>query len=118
MDRNKYIQILQALSKNVNPATGEVLENDSPINNEDTKKTLKLAVKCIEKIDGKTENSGVSWTDEEEKELVKDLKSDLSYYAIARKHGRTLNAIERREDKLFKKGLLVPEDIKHRSKNY
>ena len=118
MEREEYIKYIEILSKNIDPNTGEVLKEDSPLADEKSKKALKLALKCIKKIDDEPENSGVSWNEEEEKELAEDIKSNLSYYAIARKHERTLSAIESREDILFKKGLLKYGDLDHRQKNY
>lgn len=115
MEQNKYIDNLKALLENVNPVTGEVLDEESPLNNKDIKETLKLALKCIGNIEGETENSGSPWTDKEEKELVNDLKSNLSLYAISRKHGRSLNAIDSRIGRLFKKGLLKLDDVEHRN---
>jgi hypothetical protein len=52
------------------------------------------------------ENVGQSWTTEEERELVAASKNGDSPTDIARKHGRTLRAIEARLEKL---GLITTE---------
>ncbi len=53
------------------------------------------------------DNVGQAWTTEEESKLVGEFKSGESADAIARKHGRTLRAIEARLEKL---GLITAEE--------
>jgi hypothetical protein len=53
------------------------------------------------------DNVGQAWTIDEESRLVGEFKSGESVEAIARKHGRTLRAIEARLEKL---GLITAEE--------
>lgn len=105
--------ILTTLIQGCDPQSGEPLPGDCIIHRTDVLRALLAGLGAIERTAAREQrraqlpdNVGQSWTMEEENELVAAFKSGDSPIAIARKHGRTLRAIEARLEKL---GLITAE---------
>ena len=95
------------------PQSGEPLPRDCVVHRTDVLRALLAGLAALEQTTARAqrraqlpENVGLSWTTEEEKDLVAAFRSGDSPMAIAQKHGRTLRAIEARLEKL---GLITAE---------
>lgn len=105
--------ILTTLIQGCDPQSGEPLPRDCVIHRTDVLRALLAGLGALEQTVARAqrraqlpENVGQTWTPEEEKELVTAFKNGDSPTDIARKHGRTLRAIEARLEKL---GLITAE---------
>lgn len=105
--------ILTTLIQGCDPASGEPLPRDCVVHRTDVLRALLAGLGALEQTAARAqrraqlpENVGQTWTTEEERELVTAFKSGNSSVEIARKHGRTLRAIEARLEKL---GLITAE---------
>jgi hypothetical protein len=105
--------ILTTLIQGCDPQSGEPLPRDCIIHRTDVLRAMLAGLGALEQTAARAQrraqlpdNVGQSWTTEEENELVAAFKSGDSPIAIARKHGRTLRAIEARLEKL---GLITAE---------
>lgn len=99
--------ILTTLIQGCDPVSGEPLPRDCIIHRTDVLRALLAGVGALEKTTARAQrraqlpgNVGQTWTTQEEKELVAAFKSGDSPVDIARRHGRTLRAIEARLEKL------------------
>jgi hypothetical protein len=100
-------QIIEVLAGGVDPATGEVLANDSPLNDPHVIRALFIAAKALEMMSGKATrsaatpgNAGKSWSDEEDQRLVAGFDAGTPVAALARTHERSAGAITSRLIKL------------------
>ncbi|HVS76997.1 MAG TPA: hypothetical protein VHE11_08690 [Steroidobacteraceae bacterium] len=107
MTQTRARQILQSLIQGIDPATGEELPHETVLQHADVLRALLAGLSALEQSAARTrrraqlpDNVGQAWTTEEESRLVTAFKSGDSPVAIARKHGRTLRAIEARLEKL------------------
>jgi hypothetical protein len=105
--------IFTALIQGCDPQSGEALPRECVVHRTDVLRALLVGLEALEQTAARAqrraqlpENVGLSWTTEEERELVTAFKSGDSPTALARKHGRTLRAIEARLEKL---GLITSE---------
>lgn len=105
--------ILTTLIQGCDPVSGEPLPRDCVIHRSEVLRALLAGLGALEQTAARAqrraqlpENVGQSWTTEEERELVTAFKSGESPTDLARKHGRTLRAIEARLEKL---GLITEE---------
>ena len=105
--------IITTLIQGCDPVSGEPLPRDCIIHRTDVLRALLASLGALEQTAARAqrraqlpEHVGQTWTTEEEKELVTAFKSGDSPMDIARKHGRTLRAIEARLEKL---GLITAE---------
>lgn len=105
--------ILTTLIQGCDPQSGEPLPRDCIIHRTEVLRALLAGLGALEQTAARAQrraqlpqNVGRAWTTEEEKELVEALKSGSSPTDLARKHGRTLRAIEARLEKL---GLITAE---------
>jgi hypothetical protein len=105
--------ILTTLIQGCDPVSGEPLPRDCIIHRTDVLRALLAGVGALEQTTARAQrraqlpgNVGQTWTTQEEKELVTAFKSGDSPVDIARRHGRTLRAIEARLEKL---GLITAE---------
>jgi hypothetical protein len=114
--RNEHSQsraILTALIQGCDPQSGEPVPRESIIHRTDVLRALLSGLSALELTAARAqrraqlpEKVGQAWTTDEEKELVTAFKNGDSPEVIARKHGRTLRAIEARLEKL---GLITAE---------
>jgi hypothetical protein len=100
-------QIIEVLASGVDPATGEVLADDSPLNDPHVIRALFIAAKALETMSGKATrsaatpgNAGKAWSDEEDQRLVAAFDANTPVAALARVHERTSGAITSRLIKL------------------
>jgi hypothetical protein len=105
--------ILTTLIQGCDPISGEPLPLDCVIHHPDVLRALLAGVGALAQTAARAQrramlpgNVGQTWTTQEEKELVTAFKSGNSPVDIAKKHGRTLRAIEARLEKL---GLITAE---------
>jgi RNA polymerase sigma-70 factor (ECF subfamily) len=106
--------ILKTLIEGREPGSLEPLPAGSVIHRADVLRAMLAAVAALERVDIRTkrraalpDNAGCTWTAEEDSRLVAAFKAGESPQAIAKRHSRTLRAIEAR---LQRMGLLAPED--------
>ncbi len=108
-------QIIEVLAGGVDPATGEVLPDDSPLSSPHVIRALFIAAKALEVMAAKSArpaaaapgNAGKSWTEEEDQRLVAGFDARTPVAALARTHERTTGAINSR---LVKLGRLQASD--------
>ena len=100
-------QIIEVLAGGVDPATGEVMPDDSPLNDQHVIRALFIAAKALELMSNKATrsaatpgNAGKSWSDEEDQRLVAAFDTGTPVTALARAHERTSGAITSRLIKL------------------
>ena len=105
--------ILRSLIAGRDPGSGEQLPPDCVVHRPDVLRALLAGVDALDLTAARAQrraqlpdNVGTAWTTEEESRLVAAFKSGESPAAIARKHERTLRAIEARLEKL---GLITTE---------
>lgn len=106
--------ILKTLIEGREPDSLEPLPPGSVVHRADVLRAMLAAVAALERMEGRTrrraalpDNTGRTWTAEEDSRLVTAFKAGEAPSAIAERHGRTLRAIEAR---LQRMGLLAPED--------
>ena len=108
-------QIIEVLAGGVDPATGEVLPDDSPLSGPHVIRALFIAAKALELMAAKSArpaaaapgNAGKPWAEEEDQRLVDGFDAGTPVAALARTHERTTGAINSR---LVKLGRLQASD--------
>jgi len=113
----KYIDatsVLKALIEGHEPGSDVPLPAESVVHRPDVLRSLLAGVTALERAAARDQrrallpdNVGRSWTTDEEKRMTEAFKAGESPDLIARKHRRTLRAIEAR---LQRMGLLNEED--------
>lgn len=113
MQEQRARKILQALVQGVDPGTGEDLAPGTVLQQADVLRALLAGVAALEQVSARAQrraqlpdNVGRPWAPEEEQTLVTAFQSGESLADIARRHRRTLRAIEARLERL---GLLAAE---------
>jgi hypothetical protein len=97
-------QIIEVLAGGVDPATGEVLPDDSPLSSPHVIRALFIAVKALELMAAKPTRpaaaapgkAGKAWTEDEDQRLVAAFDAGTPVAALARTHERTTGAINSR----------------------
>jgi hypothetical protein len=104
-------QILQALVEGFDPLTGDELPPDTVLQQAEVMRALLAGIQALEAGAARAQrraqlpaNVGHSWSADEEIRLVTAFHSGEPLADVARRHGRTLTAIEARLEKL---GLLT-----------
>ncbi|MGP8432790.1 hypothetical protein ACT2FY_38030 [Paraburkholderia fungorum] len=97
---------LETLARGVDPATGEILSEQSPFNNPQVIRALFFAVNELDKLirpdpaakaeRERPQNAGRAWPPEEDQALLRDFDAGMSPKQLAAKHGRTKGAIDSR----------------------
>lgn len=124
MTPNEAQQVIDVLAAGVDPATGEVLPGDSPLNSPHVIRALFLASRALElqagasakppskpkapKPAGTPANAGTAWTDEEINRVAAAFDAGADIAQIARDHQRTTGAIRAR---LIRLGRLQLDDL-------
>lgn len=104
----KARQVLQALIGGVDPDTGQELPRDTVLNRPDVIRALLAALGALESMNARMqrraqlpESVGKAWTDDEEMQLREEYQQlNMATADIAKKHGRTVRAIEARLERL------------------
>ncbi len=106
-------QILKALIQGADPRTGEPVPAESVLHQAEVLRALLAAVAALERSAARAQrraalpdNVGRAWTGEEESRLIAAFKTGEPPEVLARKHRRTLRAVEARLERL---GLLTAE---------
>ena len=106
--------ILKTLIEGRDPGSLEPLPADSVAHRADVLRALLAAVAALERVEVRTRrraalpnNTGRTWSAEEDSRLAAAFKAGETPTTIAERHRRTLRAIEAR---LQRMGLLAPED--------
>jgi len=103
LETEEATRILQQLADGVNPYTGERFPADSPYQQADTVRALHLALEGLTKLRRATERKtgpGRPWSEDEEKELLRQFDDKVDVEQIAKEHERTTGAIWARLEKL------------------
>jgi hypothetical protein len=107
MTQTRARQILQSLIQGIDPISGEELPPETVLQHADVLRALLAGLSALEQTAARAQrraqlpdNVGQVWTTEEESRLVTAFKAGDTPVAIARKHGRTVRAIEARLERL------------------
>jgi hypothetical protein len=100
-------QIIEALAGGIDPATGEILGDDSPLSNPHVIRALFIAAKALEGVAAKSArtaaapgNAGKAWTGDEDQRLVSAFDAGTPVAELARSHERSTGAINSRLTRL------------------
>jgi hypothetical protein len=103
MEPDRGIEIVQSLADWVDPCSGERFAPDSPYQQADTVRALHLALEGLTKLRRSTARKtgpGRAWTEDEEKEVLRQFDDKIDVEEIAKQHERTKGAIWARLEKL------------------
>ena len=102
MELRQAEALLTELADGVDPLTGECLPADSVCNRPEIIRALHCVLRALqERADGAAAtNAGRSWSAEEEARLLQEYGAGLTTETIARRHGRSIGAIETRLSEL------------------
>lgn len=98
-------QIIEALAGGIDPATGEVLPDDSPVSNPHVIRALFIAARALESpaaakaarpASTAPAKAGKSWAEDEDQRLLAAFDSGTPVAELARAHERTTGAINAR----------------------
>lgn len=114
MDNFEAMLVLKSLIEGREPGSAEKLPAGSVVHRVDVLRALLTAVTALERAAARVQrrallpdNVGQPWTTDEERRLIEAFKGGESAEYIARKHRRTLRAVEARLQRI---GLLTAED--------
>ena len=97
-------QIIEVLAGGIDPATGEVLPDDSPLSSPHVIRALFIAANALEMMAAKAlrpaaaapGKAGKSWTEEEDQRLLSAFDAGTPVAELVRAHERTTGAINSR----------------------
>ena len=116
MNATEAKQVIEVLASGIDPETGEVLADSSPLNNPHVIRALFLASKALDLLasqpkprtkPARAANTGKAWTQEEEQQLATGFHAGTAVAVLAKTHERTNGAIRSR---LIRMGLLQDEE--------
>lgn len=101
-------QIIDVLASGVDPATGEVLPEDNPLNNPHVIRALFIASKALERMAAKSARqsaaapgkAGKPWSEDEDQRLLAGFDAGTPVAALALAHERSSGAITSRLTRL------------------
>jgi hypothetical protein len=104
-------QIIDVLARGIDPATGELISEDSPLNGPHVIRALFIAAQALEAMASKPARpraalpgkAGKPWGDDEDRRLLARFDAGTPIALLAQDHERTLGAINSR---LMKHGRL------------
>ena len=97
MEIKRAAELLRGLADGVDPMTGRPLPDESVYNRPEIIRALHCVLRALqERADG----AGRSWSAEEEARLLQEYGAGLTTETIARRHGRSIGAIETRLSEL------------------
>ena len=103
MREQRAREILDALIKGSDPSKGTELPADSVVHNAEVIRALLLGVDALRAVSARAarramlpKNVGRPWSEEEHEQLVVGLRSGESLADLAKRHGRTVRAIQSR----------------------
>ena len=96
MEINRAAELLRALADGIDPMTGQPLPDESVYNRPEI-----ILQELQERADSTAAvNAGRNWSTEEEAQLLQEYGMGLPIETIARRHGRSVGAIETRLSEL------------------
>ncbi len=102
---NSLINIANSLLSGVNPYTGEILDNNHLVNDENIQIIIEEGRKSLLRRERRKANephfAGEKWTDAEDSQLIDEWKLGMKITEIATLHQRTTGSINSRLLKLF-----------------
>lgn len=101
-DKNRHLEILQALADGTDPRTGEIFPADSPYNQPEIIRALFFALDEFRAVAEKG-NQGLPWGEDEDVLLAERFNKGIKITQLAKLHSRSYGAIKAR---LLKLGLL------------
>ena len=104
MSPSEARHVIETLAKGIDPETGEVLPDDSPIHSPMVIRALFLAAGALSQSSGKMErpksakpeHTGRSWSAAEQEQLLADFDSGIDVASLAQRHQRTTGGIRAR----------------------
>lgn len=112
MDTDTSLEIIHALTKGIDPHTGEEYADDGPLQHPTTREALLMAAWALERARkaqdrqrGLPANAGKPWTEEEDQRLLIAFNSGKTIKHLAEEHERTEGSINAR---LVKHGKISP----------
>lgn len=109
MEIQEALVIVRELANGLNPESGVVLNNDSPLQNPQTVRALNRAVAALEFQQERQRarlslpaNAGKPWSNNEDVQICDELRRGINFQEIARGHGRTVGSIVARLIRLGK----------------
>jgi len=109
MNNHEAARILETLAAGCDPDTGTKLPKESILHNADVVRALYSAVRALKRAtapDSSTlpdgGNAGRPWSEHEIDELLREFESGMKTSEMAKRHGRTPNAIHGRLYRLGK----------------
>lgn len=106
MNRLEAKSTLETLARGVDPATGEILSEQSPFNSPQVIRALFFATKELEALiqaeptaraeRERPKNAGHAWSPDEDQLLLREFDAGVSPKELAAIHGRTKGAIDSR----------------------
>ena len=114
MQQHKARQILQSLVQGIDPFNGEELAAGTVLQRAEVLRAMLAGAAALEESALRSArraqlpaNVGRPWSQEEDERLTRAAKGKEDLQVIAKRHGRTLRAIEARLEKL---GLIAPAE--------
>ena len=99
--------VLQALAHGLHPVTGDELPEQDIVNDVDVTRAISMAVLALDQMTTRLirrqalpEKVGMGWAEKEVQQLKDEFNGHESLSVIAKKHGRTVRAIEARLESL------------------
>lgn len=98
MEIKRAAELLRGLADGVDPMTGQPLPDESVYNRPEIIRALHCVLRELQERTGGTAavNAGRNWSAEEETRLLQEYGAGLPIETIARRHGRSVGAIETR----------------------
>ena len=102
MEINRAAELLRALADGIDPMTGQPLPDESVYNRPEIIRALYCVLQELQERADSTAavNAGRNWSTEEEAQLLQEYSMGLPIETIARRHGRSVGAIETRLSEL------------------
>lgn len=102
MEINRAAELLRALADGIDPMTGQPLPDESVYNRPEIIRALHCVLQELQERADSTAavNAGRNWSTEEEAQLLQEYGVGLPTETIARRHGRSVGAIETRLSEL------------------
>ena len=98
MEIKRAAELLRGLADGVDPMTGRPLPDESVYNRPEIIRALHCVLRELQ--ERAATNAGRSWSAEEEARLLQEYGAGLTTETIARRHGRSIGAIETRLSEL------------------
>ena len=102
MEINRAAELLRALADGIDPMTGQPLPDESVYNRPEIIRALHCVLQELQERADSTAavHAGRNWSTEEEAKLLQEYGMGLPIETIARRHGRSVGAIETRLSEL------------------